>query len=245
MKYYKSSRFPRFIGSTGFLALLACALIAIGVAVWFGVSNNRAEEKTPKTESRTENTPSYDEPTPSYNSSTIEQEMLPDNGSMTDVKNEVSSVPYETEESEEDENVATVPEKKSFVLPFDGAIIKDYSDTALQFSATYSDMRLHTGIDIACPKGSDINAVAGGTVIATEESSSLGKTVTVDHGEGITVKYCGLDSIAVRKGDGVTSGMLIGTSGTVPCECADQSHVHIEVFENEKSVSPLKALGLE
>lgn len=248
MKYYKRSRFPRFIGSTGFIALIACALIAVGAIVWLAVSNRRAEERKPETE-QSEKMPSYDEPTPSYNSSADELPPSDENEAehMTDVNNSESSIPFEEETPSETEEAESKPEpeKRSFVLPADGSISKDYSDTALQYSATFGDMRLHTGIDIACALGSDIKAAGQGIVTSVEESATLGKTVTIDHGDKITVKYCGFDSVSVKQGDKVSAGHLLGTSGSVPSECADQSHIHIEVLFDGKPASPLKILGLE
>ena len=77
------------------------------------------------------------------------------------------------------------------------------------------------------------------------ENTELGKCVTIDHSNGIVIKYCGFDTLAVAKGEGVTTGRVIGTVGTVTSECADESHIHIEAQKDNKSVSPLKILGLE
>lgn len=242
MKYYKTSRFPRVIGSAGFTLLISLALIAIGGAIWFAVSSNKPAEKTPKTDPPIQSTPSYDEPSSSYNENTPSVPDINNPDTLDDVAGSETTVPYESQESVLEE---PVPEKRSFILPVDGSIIKDYSDTALQYSATYGDMRLHTGVDIAAAAGTDVKAAGIGKVISVEESATYGKTVTIDHGDGITFKYCGLDSISAKNGDSVTSGDLIGTVGTVPCECADKSHIHIEVIKDGSHISPLKALGFE
>ncbi len=242
MKYYKTSRFPRVIGSAGFTLLISLALIAIGAAIWFAVAKNKPEQKIPTTEPPIGSTPSYDEPSSSYNENTPSTPDVINPAPVTGVAGNESTVPYESQETVSEEKV---PEKRSFVLPVDGSIIKDYSDTALQYSATYGDMRLHTGIDIAAATGTAVKAVGTGTITSVEDSATYGKTVIIDHGDGITVKYCGLDSIGAKQGDKVTGGDIIGTVGTVPCECSDKSHIHIEVIKDGKSVSPLKALGFE
>jgi len=46
------------------------------------------------------------------------------------------------------------------------------------------------------------------------------------------------------EGDTVKVGEIIGTVGTVPAECMDKEHLHLEVFKNGESVEPLEALGL-
>lgn len=243
MKYYKTSRFPRVIGSAGFTLLISLALIAIGAAIWFAVANNKPEQKTPTTEPPTQSTPSYDEPSSSYNENTPSTPDIINPAPATGVAGNEATVPYESQEEKTEPEPQ--PEKRSFVLPVDGSIIKDYSDTALQYSATYGDMRLHTGIDIAAATGTDVKAAGTGTITSVEDSATYGKTVIIDHGDGITVKYCGLDSISAKQGDKVTGGDIIGTVGTVPCECSDKSHIHIEVIKDSKHISPLKALGFE
>jgi len=234
MKYYETSKFPRFIGSTGFFSVIAICLIALGAVSWFAVSrfNSKIEEPQSSVESPAEETPSYlDESEPENISS--EEEIT----SSIITENSVESVPYIEEKPERQEI--------TFVAPVKGNILKDYSDTALQYSKTYGDMRLHTGTDILCKAGSEIKAMAKGTVTALEDNSVLGKCLVIDHGNGITVKYCGFDTVSVNESETVSTGMVIGTVGTVPSECADESHIHIEVKKDGKIVSPLKALGLE
>ena len=47
-------------------------------------------------------------------------------------------------------------------------------------------------------------------------------------------------NITAEKDTSVRMGDNIGAVGTIPCECSDQSHLHIEAFENGESVSILK-----
>lgn len=238
MKYYQTSKFPKFVGSAGFYTIIALCLLAIGAASWFAVSRyNEAQSQTGDTSSP-KSYSSYDGPSSSYNSSTvIPNADVPQNNAS--VANPVSDVPYSSVEQ------TSEPEKRSFVLPAEGNVSKGYSDTALQYSQTYGDMRLHTGIDIQCDKGSDVKSAGKGTVTAVEESGELGRFISIDHGDGITVKYCGFESVNVKTGDKVSAGTVLGTVGSVPCECADKSHIHIEALKNGETVSPLSALGLE
>ena len=75
--------------------------------------------------------------------------------------------------------------------------------------------------------------------------SYLGKVVTIDHGDKITLNYCGLNSISVKVGQKVSSGDIIGTIGSIPCESSDGIHLHLSALVEGKIVSPLKAMGLE
>ncbi|MBR3909057.1 MAG: M23 family metallopeptidase [Clostridia bacterium] len=236
MKYYKTSKFARAITSTGFVTVVACALIAIGAFTWFALSRSTAIPKTP-TESN--NTSSYPKSDNSYNSDTDIPDPTP--APTDDVAESEEEVPYEEPSQPE----PTKEEKITYVLPVEGQISKNFSDTALQYSATYGDMRLHTGIDISCAKNSNVKSVSSGTVKSVVEDAEFGRVITIDYSEGIAVKYCGLGSVNVTDGDKVQTGQVIGTSGDIPSECTDNPHIHIEVLLDGKSVSPLEILGFE
>jgi hypothetical protein len=112
-----------------------------------------------------------------------------------EVTNSVSNEPYSSETVSEEAKVL------NFIFPVDGKISKNYSETELQYSATYGDMRLHTGIDIACEKGASVKAMEEGRVVSVEENTSFGTVITVDHGNGITAKYCGIENVTVKAED--------------------------------------------
>lgn len=234
MKYYKTSKFTKAITSTGFVTIVACALIAVGAIAWFALSRNNTVTETPSENSSAQSYPQTDT---SYNNEVNEPEV---SEPITDVDDSVSDVPYTQEEP-----IEPVEEKISYVLPITGNISKGYSDTALQYSTTYGDMRLHTGVDILCEIGSDIKSAGSGTVKSVVDDANFGRVITIEHLGDITVKYCGMGSINVKEGDKVAAGDIIGTSGDIPCECADNPHIHIEVLLDGNTTSPLAALGLE
>lgn len=238
MKYYKTSKFTKAITSTGFVTIVACALIAVGAIAWFALSRNNSVTETPS-----ENNSSNQEYTESDNSYNSEASLpqVEIEQPATDVADNVSDVPY----NEEETTPQPEPEKPTFVLPITGNISKGFSDTALQYSATYGDMRLHTGVDILCESGSDIKSAGSGTVKSVIEDANYGRIITVEHLGGITIKYCGMGSVNVKENDKVAAGDIIGTSGDVPSECADNPHIHIEVTLDGNVTSPLAALGLE
>ena len=248
MKYYEESKFPKLIGKTGLYSIIAALLVAVGAVTW--LAGNKKSNSNIKSK---ENISSSSEITQSSNdfSSSFEFESEEITGEQSEVqKNEVAKevkdAPYSSETSEtakpkKDEK----KEKRSFILPVEGTVSKEYSSTALQYSATYGDMRLHTGIDIICKDESDIKSVSKGTVIAVEDTADYGKTVSVDYGDKITVKYCGIKTSNVKPNDKIDTGDIIGTIGVIPCESSEQTHLHLEVTVNNESVSPLAALGLE
>ena len=230
MNTENENKFIKFFSGKRFYALLAVCLIAVGVAGWsaFDALNNISPE----------NNNSYSDPSPSYNEpvTSIPEEI------EKPTQNEVSEVPYE-------EPVDTTPKRpvaESFVMPINnGTVLKGFSETALQFSATYSDMRIHLGTDIKAAADSPVLSCGDGVVEKIYEDELLGRVVVIDHGNGILIKYAGLsDNLAVKKDYIVKSGDKIGTLSGVPSECGDEMHLHIEVTKNGKAVDPIEQLKL-
>ena len=236
MKYSEYHSKPKK-SNTAFIIVAACCLLAIGGASWFAaaniskrkIKNNSSGEDTSFSQSVTDNTDSV----PS----------APEKPSEN-VGKTVSDEPYQSSSAASDSSEEK-PAVQVYTMPVQGEILKDYSEKELQYSATYGDMRIHTGIDIACEEGTVISACGGGTVTNIEESAAMGVTVTIDHGNGITSKYSSVKDLKVKKGDKVAAGDSIGSVTAVPCECADQSHLHFEVCKNEQPASPLSVLGLK
>lgn len=128
----------------------------------------------------------------------------------------------------------------SLTSPVEGEIIKDHSDTELVYSKTMEDWRLHKGIDIAVPIGTEVKSSADGTVSECYTDTATGVTVIIDHGSGVMTKYSNLASTGtVNVGDSVESGKVIGVVGdTAEFEIADEPHLHFEVIKDGRCVDP-------
>lgn len=132
----------------------------------------------------------------------------------------------------------------NFVFPMGTDIIKDYSNGEMVFSRTMGDWRTHDGIDFGGAAGNSVDAVADGEITAVYEDVFRGTVVEIDHGNGMTVSYCGLKKgTTLAEGTFVKSGERIGSLGTVPVEAADGEHLHLEVKVDGKTVDPLEALN--
>lgn len=239
MKYEENSKQNKFIGSSGFFTVIACCLVIIGAVSWFAVAKyNKTDTKENKNGSSTKDNV-YEDHGSSYiddegiaGQEIFEEPNVP-NAEMTE--NTVFDEPYEEPKAEE----------KSFILPVEGNISKGYSTTALQYSQTYADMRLHLGIDILCEPETKVKACSSGTVVSVEESANLGKVIKIDHGDGLVLHYYGINQCFVKNGDTVSAAAEIGTVGSIPAECVDKSHLHLEAYKNNQNISPLAALNLE
>ena len=94
----------------------------------------------------------------------------------------------------------------------------------------------HTGVDLPARAGAAINAPAAGLVAETGEYTLTGRTVILDHGQGIHSAYFHLDTILVRKGDMVRRRAVIGRAGATGL--ATGPHLHYGVYVHGKDVDP-------
>ena len=143
------------------------------------------------------------------------------------------------------DNVSSVPYSSAdFSKPAEGEILKNFSDKELQYSKTFGDMRLHSGIDIACDKGTSVSACGDGKILNIDESSQYGTVVTLELTGGLTAKYSSLTNLKVKVGSTVKAGDVLGVTATVPAECNDKEHLHFEVYKDGIAVDPFEALNL-
>jgi murein DD-endopeptidase MepM/ murein hydrolase activator NlpD len=98
----------------------------------------------------------------------------------------------------------------------------------------------HPGIDISADKGTPIHATADGTVESASYSGAYGNLVVLDHGFGISTRYGHMSRFAVKAGDHVKRGDVIGYIGQTGR--ANGPHVHYEVWLNGRMLNPLRLL---
>ena len=101
----------------------------------------------------------------------------------------------------------------------------------------------HSGIDIAAPTGTPVTAPAEGTVVETGEYFFNGKTVFIDHGQGLISMLNHLSRISVERGTHVQPGNKIGEIGM--SGRATGPHLHWTVSLNNTRVDPMLLLGQE
>lgn len=127
----------------------------------------------------------------------------------------------------------------------DFSILNPFSDGELVKSETTGTWQTHNGVDLSCAAGSDVFAIDTGTVSEVCSDALWGYTVTIDHDNGITSRYCGLDgTLEVREGDTVQTGQKLGVTGANPdLESAAEPHLHLEVKKGGAYVDPTAYFG--
>jgi murein DD-endopeptidase MepM/ murein hydrolase activator NlpD len=102
----------------------------------------------------------------------------------------------------------------------------------------YKVRKMHAGIDFAASIGTPIYATADGKVVTVDvKFSGYGKLVEIDHGFGYKTRYAHMHDFAVRAGQNVRRGDLIGYVGNTGVSTAP--HLHYEVLINGTQVDPV------
>ncbi|MBQ3417178.1 MAG: M23 family metallopeptidase [Ruminococcus sp.] len=258
MKKYKHSK--NTPERTGFYVALSVCMIAVGLAVWsaytglsdyldtgsdeyFATLNPETlaavaqpvtgvTEPDP-TEKPTETSASAQPETQGKRGFSL-SETLPDNtedDDTADADSELTSLQ------------AVLKVADSLIYPTKSrSVLKQYSEDAV-YNKTMEDYRPHTGCDFEAAEGENVYAMCDGTVKNISSSELYGIIVEVDCTD-FSVYYCGLSNeLNVDKGDELKTGDTIGTVSLIPCECKDDSHVHIEIRVGNKLIDPLNVIN--
>ncbi len=108
---------------------------------------------------------------------------------------------------------------------WNGKVSQAFSGNTLVYNPTLGDWRTHNGTDYTAEQ---VTAVATGTVTAIADDALWGRVVEVTDAQDRVWRYCGLEEVAVTQREKVTAGTRLGTTGNVPAEAQQGSHLHLE-----------------
>lgn len=94
----------------------------------------------------------------------------------------------------------------------------------------------HTGMDIAAPAGTPVVAANAGQVIDIGDYFFSGRTVVLDHGQGLLSLYAHLSEVEARAAAPVAAGTPIGRVGATGRVTGP--HLHFSVYLNSVAVDP-------
>ena len=100
--------------------------------------------------------------------------------------------------------------------------------------------RMHTGIDLASPQGTNIYSWKDGVVTFVGWSGGYGNFIIVDHGDGTVSRYGHCSGFNVSYGQAVQKGEVIGFVGSTGNSTG--AHLHFEILVNGEFVDPLTLL---
>lgn len=128
----------------------------------------------------------------------------------------------------------TVAFAQAFLLPVEGQFSSPFG---LRRYFNEQPRKPHSGLDIAAPQGTPVRAPAAGYVVETGDYFFNGKTIFLDHGQGLVTMYCHLEHIAVTLGQYVARGAPIGTVGMTGRVTGP--HLHWSISLNQTMVEPM------
>ncbi len=99
----------------------------------------------------------------------------------------------------------------------------------------------HTGIDYAIGLGTSVKSVAAGTVVLTGDHFFAGKSVYVDHGDGLISMYFHLSEIKVGAGQEIERGGEVGLVGSTGRSTGP--HLHLGIRWRGARIDPGVLLG--
>lgn len=222
--------FRSFLKEKGYYIALILCVTAIGVSGYLYYRNTSADPQGQQAMSAT--SPAVTAPAGA--------QAEPD-----DAISVIATKPGATTPQAAEPTPATQPATLSTMYPVQGEAVSAYAMEKLAYNETTRDWRVHNGVDLAAPAGTNVVAAADGTVYTVYTDDSIGTTVVIQHTGGYVTKYASLaEEIAVKPGDTVKMGDVIGQVGkTATVETALGDHVHFAVTCDSKAMDPMEFLG--
>lgn len=121
----------------------------------------------------------------------------------------------------------------SFELPVNDPVSSVFGKRRLMNGKPRSP---HSGTDFRSPKGTPVHSISNGRIVLVEDLFYTGKTVVVDHGEGLYSLYAHLSKVMVAEGDELLGGDVLGAVGSTGRSTG--AHLHLTVKLLEERVDP-------
>lgn len=258
LKISKKSKFLEFLTGKGFYLFLAVALTLAGSTIWFAMNRSidnvidkninlmknsvSSEENLKPVDNIVDNVPIKNKEYALGKRKKNTKQVKENKQQVKNVeseKNEEANVNEPDVERELDKQVLFVP-------PLAGEVVGNFSNNELVINRTLKDWRTHNGIDVKASQGSQVKAIADGTVTKIYDDPIWGMCIEIEHVGNITSKYCGLNKkVNVNEGDKIEADNVIGSVGdTAICESDIGPHLHLEVIENGVKIDPLSKIKM-
>lgn len=102
----------------------------------------------------------------------------------------------------------------------------------------------NSGVDYVSDEVFDVISVLAGKVISVDNDEVLGNIVKIEHDKNIITTYQGIDKVALKVGDVISQGTIVGVSGKSLVNSNYATSLHFEVNYKGELIDPEKFYSL-
>lgn len=124
-------------------------------------------------------------------------------------------------------------QRRGLLAPVPGAVTSNFG---MRRHPILGYTRMHAGIDFKASYGTPIVAVSDGRVSSAGRSGGCGIAVRLEHGGGLSTRYCHMSRMAVTPGMSVRRGQVIGYVGSTGLSTG--AHLHYEMYRGGRVINP-------
>lgn len=124
-------------------------------------------------------------------------------------------------------------QRRGLLAPVPGAVSSNFG---MRRHPILGYNRMHAGMDFKARYGTPIVAVSDGRVSAAGRSGGCGIAVRLEHGGGLSTRYCHMSRMSVNAGQSVRRGQVIGYVGSTGLSTGP--HLHYEMYRGGRAINP-------
>lgn len=124
-------------------------------------------------------------------------------------------------------------QRRGLLAPVPGAITSGFG---MRRHPILGYRRMHAGMDFKARYGTPIVAVSDGRVSSAGRAGGCGIAVRLEHGGALSTRYCHMSAMAVRPGQQVRRGQVIGYVGSSGLSTGP--HLHYEMYRGGRVINP-------
>jgi murein DD-endopeptidase MepM/ murein hydrolase activator NlpD len=124
-------------------------------------------------------------------------------------------------------------QRRGLLAPVPGQVSSNYG---MRRHPILGYNRMHAGMDFKARYGTPIVAVSDGRVSAAGRAGGCGIAVRLEHGGGLSTRYCHMSRMAVGAGQQVRRGQVIGYVGSTGLSTGP--HLHYEMYRGGRAINP-------
>jgi len=124
-------------------------------------------------------------------------------------------------------------QRRGLLAPVPGAVTSGFG---MRRHPILGYRRMHAGMDFKARYGTPIVAVSDGRVSSAGRAGGCGIAVRLEHGGGLSTRYCHMSRMAVSAGQQVRRGQVIGYVGSSGLSTGP--HLHYEMYRGGRVINP-------